>query len=210
MSSETRPDGRDEGPSFIEAARRAQIIECAIETIAELGFGRASLAEIARRAGISKSVISYYFAGKDALIEQVVTTVYMKGAEFMIPQVQGETSFPGMLRAYIRTNIEYLRTHRTYVVALMSIFNNQVREDGSPRWDIGEDDIVIEGLELLLRDGQERGEFRADFSARFMAITIRAALDMLSPRWAAEPDFDIEAYTSELVTIFDLATRREG
>lgn len=46
-------------PTFIEAARRAQIVQCASDAIDELGFERASLAEIAKRAGISKSVISY-------------------------------------------------------------------------------------------------------------------------------------------------------
>ena len=56
--------------SFIEEARRAQIISSAIEVIAELGFARASLAQIARHAGISKGVISYHFAGGEVLIAQ--------------------------------------------------------------------------------------------------------------------------------------------
>jgi TetR/AcrR family fatty acid metabolism transcriptional regulator len=59
-------------PTFTETARRAQILRCAIEAIAESGYGRASLAEIARRAGVSKGVVSYYFASKDELLAQVV------------------------------------------------------------------------------------------------------------------------------------------
>ena len=50
--------------SFIEKARRTQIIECAIETIAEVGYAQASLGQIAKRAQISKGVISYHFANK--------------------------------------------------------------------------------------------------------------------------------------------------
>ncbi|PEJ81757.1 TetR family transcriptional regulator, partial [Bacillus pseudomycoides] len=38
--------------SFIEKARRAQIVECAIETIAEVGYAQASLGQIAKRAKI--------------------------------------------------------------------------------------------------------------------------------------------------------------
>ena len=58
MRTKKTPDGQKR-PSFIEAARRAQLIESAIETIATLGYVHASLAQVAKRAGISKSVITY-------------------------------------------------------------------------------------------------------------------------------------------------------
>jgi hypothetical protein len=38
--------------SFTAQARRAQIVRAAIETIAELGYGQASFARIAERAGL--------------------------------------------------------------------------------------------------------------------------------------------------------------
>ena len=84
MRSKSSTPVREE-PTFIEAARRTQIVMCAIETLAEVGFQRASLAEIAKHAGISKSVISYYFASKDDLIAQVVTAVYETARAVMLP-----------------------------------------------------------------------------------------------------------------------------
>ena len=50
--------------TFTEEARRGQIIACAIEVLAELGYAQTSFARIAERLGISKSVISYHFGGK--------------------------------------------------------------------------------------------------------------------------------------------------
>jgi hypothetical protein len=47
MRSETSPCGQRER-TFIETARRGQIAAAAIETIAELGYGQASLTRIAR------------------------------------------------------------------------------------------------------------------------------------------------------------------
>ena len=38
------------------------------EAIAELGYADASMAEIARRAGIAKSVVSYHFSDKTELM----------------------------------------------------------------------------------------------------------------------------------------------
>lgn len=76
--------GGQKRPSFIEAARRAQIIECAIETIAMLGYAQASLAQIAKRAGISKSVITYHFTGEEELIEQVVVFDNQKSTNYLL------------------------------------------------------------------------------------------------------------------------------
>ncbi len=39
--------------TFIEEARRSQIVAAAIETLAELGYGKASMAQIAKRAQIA-------------------------------------------------------------------------------------------------------------------------------------------------------------
>jgi TetR/AcrR family transcriptional regulator, fatty acid metabolism regulator protein len=46
----------DHNRSFVSNARRAQIVEAAIETVAEVGYANASLARIAVRPGISKGV----------------------------------------------------------------------------------------------------------------------------------------------------------
>jgi AcrR family transcriptional regulator len=47
MRSEGSPIGQEATRTFTETARRAQIVAAAIETIAELGYGQASLARIA-------------------------------------------------------------------------------------------------------------------------------------------------------------------
>jgi len=74
----------------IEAARRAQIVECAIRAIATLGYGQASLAQIAKLAGVSKGVISYHFADKDELIEHVLREVLSEFEAYMRPRIQAQ------------------------------------------------------------------------------------------------------------------------
>ncbi len=51
MRSESSPIGQESTRTFTETARRAQIVAAAIDTIAELGYGQASLARIAETAG---------------------------------------------------------------------------------------------------------------------------------------------------------------
>ena len=53
-----RTKASDGGRTFTDLARRAQIAQCAADVIAEAGHADASMAEIARRAGVAKSVVS--------------------------------------------------------------------------------------------------------------------------------------------------------
>lgn len=52
-----------------EEQRRRALIEATIEALADLGFAAASLAEIARRAGVSTGLVAHYFGDKDGLLE---------------------------------------------------------------------------------------------------------------------------------------------
>jgi AcrR family transcriptional regulator len=81
-----RPKDTDDDRSFVSNARRAQIVEAAIETLADVGYANASLARIAVRLGISKGVISYHFSGKDDLIAEIVSQVLQRARAYMQPR----------------------------------------------------------------------------------------------------------------------------
>ncbi|HTK07898.1 MAG TPA: TetR/AcrR family transcriptional regulator [Ktedonobacteraceae bacterium] len=207
MRTKDKSDGQNH-PTFTETARRAQIIECTIETIATMGYAQASLAQIARRAGISKGVIAYYFNSREELIEKVVEEVYTAGASFMGPQIVAQSTATSKLQTYIRTNVDYISTHRMQVIALVEIMFNLRTEDGKPRYDLTIEEPILAVLETILRKGQADGEFRS-FDPRVMAITIRRAIDAIPPLFAANPHLDGEVYARELVALFDHATRKE-
>jgi len=207
MRTKNASDGQKR-PSFIEAARRTQIIECAIETIATLGYAQASLAQIARRAGISKSVITYYFGSKEELIEQVVEGMYTAATSFMRPQIAAERTAAARLQSYLRSNVAYIAAHRLQMMAIIEIVLNVRTKDGQLRYHPGSEKSDLEGLEAILRQGQDEGEFRS-FDLRVMAVTIRGAIDAVGRFLVAHPALDGETYAQELVTLFDRATRKE-
>lgn len=195
-------------PSFIEAARRTQLIECAIETIATLGYAQASLAQIAKRANISKSVITYYFGSKEELIEQVMAVMYSQATSFMGPQIAAERTASARLQAYLRSNIAYIAAHRQQMMAIIDIVLNVRTENGQLRYRPGSEQTDLEGLEAILRQGQNDGEFRS-FDTRVMAVTIRGAIDGVGRFLVAHPTLDGEPYGLELVMLFERATRKE-
>src|ERR1700678_3434988 len=107
--------------TFIETARRAQIVAAAIDTIAELGYAQASFARIADRVGISRGLISYHFAGKDDLIKQVVIDVLEAGRAYIVARVFAQSTGPAMLRAYIESKLAFMREQRNYIVVVVEI-----------------------------------------------------------------------------------------
>jgi AcrR family transcriptional regulator len=190
--------------SFTTTARRAQIVRAAIETIAEVGFARASFARITERAGLSSTrLISYHFAGKDELIEQVVQEISAELGGFVSERMKDQGNAAEALRAYILATVEFVGSHRTQMKALLSIFLS-----GGLNFDSSAEQPVTSVIERILSEGQSAGEFR-DFDPLVVATTIRRAVEGLPFLLESHPDLDLRSYAQELVTMFELATRRE-
>ncbi|WP_049577399.1 TetR/AcrR family transcriptional regulator [Nocardiopsis sp. SBT366] len=206
MQSENYPDGQKR--SFIEEARRAQIIEAAVATIAEAGYPNAPLARIARTAGISKGVISYHFDGKDELMDQVVTGVYTEIAETVAARVMAQSDAEAMLRAHVRGVAEYALEHRDRMAALAQIFIHARDADGGSRFGGRKAEPLYQGLEAFYRHGQESGEFR-DFDVRVMAVSQQSSIDAMFEYWRVHPDHDLLAHADELGELLVRATRAD-
>ncbi len=198
---------------IIQAARREQIIEAAINTVAEVGYPGTTLARIAEQAQTSKSVISYHFLGKDDLLEQVVLQIYADTWTFMEPRIEAEATAAGQLGAYITAELDYMGEQRARLLAVAAIVANHRTTDGSLRFTPnaerarGAEGQGLGVLRDILTQGQRAGEFR-DFDPLVLAVTVNHALDGALGRWVIEPSLDLGAYAAELRTLFDLATRR--
>jgi AcrR family transcriptional regulator len=196
-----------EGPTFIEAARRIQILDATLETIAKLGFINASLAQIARRAGISKGVIGYYFPSKDDLVRQAVNKFYATGHKTMMDKVHQATTPTAMLRLYIQSNIAYIDQNRTATRAIGEIVHNFRGPDGELAFRIQDAEPMVLGTAALFDWGQKTGEFR-DFDTRVMAVLLRGAMDTFAAQLAANCELDVENYTGEITEAFVRATQK--
>lgn len=194
--------------TFTEQARRTQIVKCAIDTMAELGYTRASLSEIAKRAGVSKGVISYHFAGKAELTKQVVIALHGDARRLIETELTSAPTATQALRGYLEANLAFIQNNPDHVRVLADIVMNFRGDDGQAHYGVDDADSLLHPLQEILHNGQHTGEFR-DFATRPMALVIRSAIDAASGQIAMDPNFDIGTYTREMLTIFDLATREE-
>jgi TetR/AcrR family transcriptional regulator, fatty acid metabolism regulator protein len=198
--------------TFTQLKRRDQLVECAIDAIVEVGFQHTSVAEVARRAGVSKGVVTYHFPAKDELISAVVGDVLTTMVTYLEPRLRGAEpeAFPERyLRAYVAAWAGFLRTNSRPVIALVRIFNSFRDESGKPdaalraALDARARDVSL--LTQILALGQAKGTLGA-FSAPVMAATVKAVMDDLMLQVAADPELDLDTYAAALVTLFERAT----
>jgi AcrR family transcriptional regulator len=195
----------EEKPRSVTAeARRSQIIAATIEVVADEGFGQASFARIAHRAGLSSTrLISYHFAGKDDLVAALVQHVISAIGDAVGRRVHREPTATGQLRAYIEGVVEFTDTHRREMRTLLQIVLSGALPVGT-----GADEAVPSHVESILRQGQAHGEFRA-FDPTVMALAVQRCVEALPFALESDPDLDCAAFARELVTTFDLATRAD-
>lgn len=190
--------------TFTEQGRRAQIVAAAIETIADLGYPQASFARIAKRAGLSSTgLISYHFASKRELDQEVVTTIHQRLSLHMHTAMKEASHPQGALVAYIEGLIGFMKSDPAALRAMLAVVMH-----GAIGYDAASERDATSGIADILQWGQTQGVFRP-FDIRVMATTIQRSLDGIPLAQAVEPDLDLDAYASELVDLFTHATRHD-
>ncbi|MCA9913159.1 MAG: TetR family transcriptional regulator [Anaerolineae bacterium] len=196
--------------TFIEEARRKQIVEAAIETIANEGYINASLAEIAKYADISKGVISYHFDNKDDLIDETINTILSDSYRYIREQVKAANeAMNDRLAAYITASFNYMAENRTQFVAMVDLWGSFSSFERKKQYNHAAYDPCRRHLLDILEPGQAAGELGA-FPARTLASIIQAAIDGIMLQWVFDPDsVDFEECKQEIIRIFEVYTRNQ-
>lgn len=173
-----------------------------------MGYQQTTVAEVARRAGVSKGVVTYYFPARDDLIWAVVGAVFASVGEQVGTRLEDVP--PGRFVAtYVGAWVDYYRTYHREMIAIAEIWTSFRDASGRPHLDartLGRERTLVE---TALTAGQAEGTL-GEFSPRVVAVTLKAALDGLLAQLALEPDLDLDAYRDELIALFDRATRPSG
>lgn len=114
--------------------RREELAEAALLTLAELGYARTSLREIAQNSEFTHGVLHYYFADKDDLIlcgvRQYKAHCVTRYDEVMASAKSGRELLEGFLAALVQTVREDGRLHRLwYDIRAQAMFEKTFRGD---------------------------------------------------------------------------------
>lgn len=106
----------------IQRRNRGAILEAGLEVFAQAGFRGATLDEIARRAGLSKPNLLYYFPSKDAiynaLLEQLLDT-WLDPLKAIDANGDPKEELIGYVRRKLSMSRDYPRESRLFAIEIL-------------------------------------------------------------------------------------------
>lgn len=188
--------------TFVEQARRAQIVAAAVDVLAEEGFKAATIARIAERAGVSKGLVLYHFADKADLMRQTLFNTFEQITSDVAEAVTPNAALPELLRDVVRTTIINWAPQTKPRRAIEQIIINAgiASTPGDATISFTERESLDAAHEKLFRAGQDAGLFRA-FDTRAMAVAYQGAIDATLKYLDHHPEVDVEAHADQLADL---------
>jgi TetR/AcrR family hemagglutinin/protease transcriptional regulator len=154
-----RPASRNVRRRLSPAARRAQLLGCALEVFAERGLGRAGHARIAEAAGVSVPTVFHYFPTREALVDAVLDQVeafFMGLARETYAQEGGTRD---RLVAHGLAFLDAVDSHPSHIRVWLD-WSTAIRDHVWPRYLAFQEQLVALVAEAI-EAGRRRGELPA-------------------------------------------------
>ncbi len=178
-----------------EAERRSQILDAARILFVEQGFLAARVEDIARKAGLSKGAVYFYFSSKKAIFEALAEQEYSRTITFLL-QAQA-APIPASQKLFImaRQYLDYFSgledPPRFFLLMTeMAIRDEAIRENVQAIHE-----RYIQGLASIISQGCDEGIFRP-VDAESLSTLLKALIDGLSGQSAAGLRPDVKRLSS--------------
>ncbi len=162
----------------IREERKKQIMEVALELLAEEGFGKVSISKIAKKAEISKGLLYNYFKSKEDLIVEIMISAFYELADIFDPNKDGELTNEEM-HYFIDKMFDVLKENiRTWRMYFMVLFQPEVYKIVEPKLMQLLSSFMETALSYFVKKGYEdpEAELRI-FSAMLDGIALHYVMD---------------------------------
>jgi len=161
--------------------RRDSIVDAARSAFAHSGFQGASVADIARAAGVSDGLVYRYFASKRDLLNAVLTEFYERTMADLEAIAAREAPFEDTLRALIRRHLSAFLADADLCRLFIAEVRTATDYRGSSVHTLNRRYTSI--LTRLIEAAVASGEVRADIEVRLVRDVIFGSVEHLA--WAA-------------------------
>src|SRR5690349_19923445 len=157
--------------------RPREILDAALTVFAERGYSNTRLEDIGEAAGVTKGAIYHYFANKEDLLLRAIEQ-RSEEAFGRIEEILRDKTAPvsTRLRLVVRRWFGSISKERLAVVTLLLQGIAHEVPDAFRKWLTGGPMAATRVIATLVREGQTRGEFRADADADVAARMLVSGL----------------------------------
>ena len=155
------------------AERRQRLVEAALASFGELGYGQTSVRDIAERADLGHGTFYLYFKGKDDLLLHLIEeSVAALRGRLDAPERDAEDVLPA-LRNSVLGILEWFGEHRGVLLALREAL--VLDRDFWRAWEPAQT-MLEQWLDEMVGWGERRGVYRGRDRRRTIALTISMLL----------------------------------
>jgi len=178
----------------INAIRRRQIIDAAVEVMAEKGWAETSIDEATRRANVSRGLVSYHFRDKADLLSGVLARCQEIFNDSVAKAVGSSEDPAEQMRRILEISIDLVIENPVPYEVFVQ-FTASAKRD--PR--LGEEIRALwsgfrQYTARAIARGQHTGVFRADIDPMVAATRQIGAVTGVALQWLLEPGaFDFDA-----------------
>lgn len=184
-------------------ATRSAILEAASELFVERGFAATSISAIARRAGVTKSLVHHHFGSKEQLWQQVKRVRVRELVEVQRAILEDDEGEEELVGRSIENYFRFLQRHPEMVRlhSWMSLEDPRLSQAAYPE--------LVDSIAARIAELQAAGHLRDDVSPRsVVAMMIALPLHWFLSRSLyrevrlAEREKDDEVYLRDVVCVF--------
>ncbi len=187
-------------------ARRSQLIEMTIDSLAEVGYVESTLTRIGRRAGVSAGLVAHYFADKDGLLEATFRSLVARLGARMRARMQQAHTPRGRVQAIIDANLAAEEFDRRTGTAWLAFWGQVPHVERLRRVQRVYQRRMLSNLNAALRSLLDEADARnlaAMIAAMIDGVWLRAALS----NWT---EADSESARAMLATFVDFRLKPQN
>lgn len=153
-----------------------ELLDVVVREFNERGYDAASMEDLARATGLTKSSIYHHVAGKEQLLRLAVARAV--DALFAVLEEPASTSGPAIerLENVVRRSTDVLAANLPYVTLLLRVRGNT----GAERWALSRRRQFDRRLSALVQDAIDEGDLRADLDPKVVTRLLFGMVNSLT------------------------------
>lgn len=173
-------------------AKKQEILDLALELVGESGYSKATLREIADRAGLTKNGLLHHFGSKEELFtavlvrwDELARARYAdpsKSIESVLDHVSRFSDAAGLMQLYARLSAEATEASHPAHAYFTSRYAT-VRQE----------------FHAMFENLNEGGQLRPGLDAQKCANLLMVSLEGLQVQWLVDPSIDISDHIRQLL-----------